>query len=74
MPTVHLNILRQDIRDVERALHKLKKTVEKSGNLKKLHELEGYERPGIKRNRKKAAGIMRRRREQAKLMLPPKLY
>lgn len=59
---------------VDVALRKLKKIVEKSGLLKELHEREFYERPGIKRNRKKAAAIMRWKREQKKHELPPKQY
>ena len=59
---------------VEVALRKLKKIVEKSGLLKELHKREFYERPGVKRNRKKAAAIMRWKREQAKNKLPPKQF
>jgi ribosomal protein S21 len=74
MPTVFLNSERQSIKDVEFALKKLKKKVEAGGILKTLHEKSQYERPGIKRNRKRAAAIMRWRREKAKEELPPKLY
>ncbi len=74
MPTVHLNPERQSLKDVEIALRKLKKLVEKCGTLKKLHEKEFHERAGVKRNRKRAAAIMRWRRETQKHQLPPKLY
>lgn len=74
MPKIDLNPERQSIKDIEVALRKLKKKVEAGGVLKKLHELEAYERPGIKRNRKRSAAIMRWKREQDKTKLPPKLY
>jgi ribosomal protein S21 len=74
MPTVYLNPERQSIKDVEIALRKLKKKVEACGVLKTLEEKRQYERPGVKRNRKKAAAIARWRREKAKEELPPKLY
>lgn len=64
----------QSANDIDNALRKLKKVVEKVGNLKKLHEKEFYERPGIKRNRKRAAAIMRWKREQAKNKMPEKMY
>lgn len=59
---------------VDVALRKLKKMVEKSGLMKELHEREAYERPGLRRNRKQAAAIMRWKRELRKNKLPPKLY
>lgn len=74
MPKVYLNPERQQLRDIESALRKLKKKVEAAGILKTLHEKQQYERPGMKRNRKKAAAIMRWKREQNKHKLPPKLY
>lgn len=74
MPKVFLNPERQGIKDIEHAIRKLKKQVEAGGILKTLHEKQQYERPGVKRNRKKAAGIMRWKREQNKHKLPPKLY
>lgn len=74
MPTVTLNPERQSLKDIDNALRKLKKKVEADGNLKKLHEKEAYERPGIKRNRKRAAAIMRWKRELQKSALPPKMY
>lgn len=74
MPKVFLNPERQHPKDIEIALRKLKKKVESGGVLKTLHEKSQYERPGVKRNRKRAAAIMRWRRELAKQELPPKLY
>ena len=74
MPKVFLNPERQSIKDVEVALRKLKKKVESCGVLKTLEERRQYERPGIKRNRKRAAAIARWRREKSKEELPPKQY
>ena len=74
MPKVFLNPERQSQRDVEIALRKLKKKVEACGVLKTLLDKQQYERPGVRRNKKKAAAIMRWRREMNKGKLPPKLY
>lgn len=74
MPTVFLNPERQSLKDIEIALRKLKKKEEACGILKKVEEKRQYERPGIKRNRKRAAAIARWRREKAKEELPPKLF
>jgi len=74
MPKVELTLERQSSKDIDNALRKLKKKVEAGGVLRKLHELEAYERPGVKRNRKKSAAIMRWKRDQQKNKLPPKLY
>ncbi len=74
MPKVFLNDERQTQRDLEIALRKLKKKVEAADTLKLLQERQHYERPGIKRNRKRAAAIMRWKREQAKHRLPPKMF
>lgn len=74
MPKVYIDPDHQEPRDIENALRKLKKVVEKCGVLKKLYEKEGYERPGLFRNRKKAASIRRHKREQEKNKIPPKLY
>lgn len=74
MPRVDLNPERQSTKDIELALRKLKKKVEAGGVLKKLHELEAYERPGVKRNRKRSAAIMRWKRDQDKNKLPQKMY
>lgn len=74
MPKVDLNPDRQSPKDIENAMRKLKKKVEAGGALKKLHEKEFYERPGVKRNRKRSAAIMRWKRDQQKHLLPPKMY
>lgn len=74
MPKVILHPDKQEPKDIDRALSKLKKLVEKNGILKTLLEKQQYERPGIKRNRKKAAAIMRWKRELSKQELPKKYY
>ena len=74
MPTVFLNPERQTPKDIDRAIRNLKKKVEAAGILKELHERQHYKRPGIKRNEKKKAAIARWRSEQAKAVLPPKMY
>lgn len=74
MPTVILNPERQSQKDIEFALRKLKKVVERGGVLKKLHEKQGYEKPTTKRARKHAAAIMRWRRELTKQKLPEKMF
>lgn len=74
MPKVELNPDRQSSRDVENAMRKLKKKVEAGGQLKKLHEKEFYERPGVKRNRKRSAAIMRWKRDKQKTAMVPKMY
>lgn len=74
MPRVDLSLERQSTKDIENALRKLKKKVEAGNVLKTLMEREGYERPGIKRNRKKAAAIMRWKRELQKSALPKKMF
>lgn len=74
MPIVYLKADRQEMRDIENALRKLRNAVEKGGVLKTLQEKAQYERPGLKRNRKKAAAIARWRRELRKQQLPKKMY
>ncbi|TFG97419.1 30S ribosomal protein S21 [Candidatus Thorarchaeota archaeon] len=74
MPKVFLNMERQGVKDIENAIRKLKKKVENGGVLKALHDKQQYERPGVKRNKKRAAAIMRTRRENAKFELPKKMY
>lgn len=74
MPTVYLNPEKQESKHIDNALRQLKRKVEDCGVLKKLQEKSFYERPGIKRNRKKAAAIMRWKRELAKQKLPEKMY
>ena len=50
------------------AMRKFKKAVEKAGILKELKKRELYEKPSIKRNRKKAEGIKRHQKARAKEM------
>jgi small subunit ribosomal protein S21 len=74
MPSVTLHPDRQTSRDIDNALQKLKKKVEACNILKDVHAHAQFERPGDKRKRKKAAAVMRWKRERSKDMLPPKLY
>jgi small subunit ribosomal protein S21 len=74
MPSVDLRDDRQEARDIDIALRKLKKTVERLGTLKKLQEKTAYEKPTTKRKRKAAAAVARHRRDQAKSKLPEKQY
>ncbi len=74
MPKVFLKPERQEPRDIENALRKLKKVVEKCGVLKEVLDRQAYERPGLRRNKKKAAAIMRWKRELARQQLPKKMY
>ena len=75
MPKVFLKEDRQyDAREVDIALRKLKKTVERLGTLKTVQEKTAYEKPTSKRKRKAAAAVSRHRREQAKNKLPDKQY
>lgn len=75
MPIVYIKPEKQDSPGaVEAALRKLKKSVEKLGILKTLHEKEFYERPGIKRNRKLNAAKRRWKREQQANQLETRKY
>jgi small subunit ribosomal protein S21 len=74
MPKVYLDPEKQEIKHIEIALRKLKKKVDDCGILKTLQEKAFYERPGIRKNRKKAAAIMRWKRDLAKQKLPEKMY
>jgi len=46
-------------------LRKFRKAVEKAGILKEIRKREFYEKPSIKRNRKKAEGIKRHQKKVA---------
>ena len=58
--------------NVEKALRKFKKKIEKSGILKELREREYYEKPTTKRKRQKAAAVSRERKLLQKQQLPKK--
>lgn len=74
MPKVILRDDRQETKDIDIALRKLKKKVEDCGVLKVLEQKAQYDRPGVLRNRKKAAAIMRWKRDVLKNQFPQKLY
>lgn len=53
------------------AMRKFRKAVERSGILQEVRRREFYEKPCQKRNRKKAEGIARWRKQEAASQLPP---
>ncbi|MGZ8924468.1 MAG: 30S ribosomal protein S21 [Nitrososphaeraceae archaeon] len=72
MPKVTLTPERQTPKDIDKALRNLKKIMEREGIIKKYFENEQYETPSAKRVRKKAAAVMRQKREQKNNSLPTK--
>ena len=74
MPTVFLHPDRQRPADIDNALRTLRKKEENCGILKKLRELEAYEKPTAKRKRKLAAAVSRHKRDQKKIELPKKMF
>ena len=74
MATVTLRDDRQEARDVDIALRKLKKAMERCGTLKDVQAKQAYEKPTTKRKRKKAAAKARHRREKQRNQLPERQY
>ena len=60
--------------NVEQAMRKFKKRTQDSGLLQELRDREAYEKPTIKRKRKKSAAINRWKKKLAGQQLPKKLY
>jgi small subunit ribosomal protein S21 len=60
--------------NVEQAIRRLKKKVASSGKLQEVRDREQFEKPTIKRKRKKAAAKNRWRKKLASEQLPRKLY
>ena len=53
---------------VERAMRTLKKKLQKEGLLKELKQKQYFEKPSVKKARKKAEGIKRYQRNERKKM------
>lgn len=60
--------------NVEQAIRKFKKRTQDSGLLQDLRDREAYEKPTIKRKRKKSAAINRWKKKLQSQQLPKKLY
>lgn len=60
--------------NVERAMQRFRKKIERSGLLKDLRAREAYEKPTTERKRKRAAAVNRLKREQKKQQLPEKQF
>lgn len=58
--------------NVEKALRKFKKKIERSGILKELREREYYEKPTLVRKREKASAIAREKKRLRLQQLPKK--
>ena len=58
-------------RNFERALRQFKRKVERAGTLQTVRDKQYFEKPCIKRNRKKAAGRARCLKRQRAQQLPP---
>ena len=54
--------------NVERAMRTLKKKLQKEGLLKELKQKQYFEKPSVKKARKKAEGIKRYQRNERKKM------
>lgn len=74
MAKVTLHPERQTLRDIDNALRKFKRAVERDGTLDDLREKSEYTKPSVTKKLKKAAAKARWRREQAKHKLPEKLF
>jgi len=74
MAKVYLPDRDQSARDVDVAIRKLKKIVDRDGLLKLLHERSHYEKPCEWRKRKKAAAVARWRKFLRSQNLPKKMF
>lgn len=61
-----LEVIVQDGDNLERALRKFKRKVQRSGLYSELRKRRFYEKPSAQRKRKKEAAIRRERRRQRK--------
>jgi small subunit ribosomal protein S21 len=61
-----LEVIVQDGENLERALRKFKRKVQRSGLYSELRKRRFYEKPSAQRKRKKEAAIRRERRRQRK--------
>lgn len=69
MARVKLQPEHQSPKDIDKALRKLKKTLENDGFFQELREREFYEAPSEERVRKKAAAVLRQKRKTQKSKL-----
>lgn len=70
----HMKVFLKEHENIERALQRFKKKIERSGLLKDLRAKESYEKPTTERKRKKAAAKSRWNRELKKQQLPEKQF
>jgi len=61
---ITLEVIVQDGENLERALRKFKRKVQRSGLYSELRKRRFYEKPSAQRKRKKEAAIRRERRRQ----------
>ena len=61
-----MEVIVQDGENLERALRKFKRKVQRSGLYSELRKRRFYEKPSAQRKRKKEAAIRRERRRQRK--------
>ena len=62
-----LQVFVRDGEDINRALRKLKKKIERAGILKEIRDRQYYQKPSEKRRIAKKAGIMRWKKRQREL-------
>jgi small subunit ribosomal protein S21 len=63
---IQLEVIVSDGENLERALRKFKRKVQRSGLYSELRKRRFYEKPSAQRKRKKEAAIRRERRRQRK--------
>ena len=64
-----LAVFVRDGEDINKALRKLKKKIERAGILKEIRDRQFYEKPSAKRRKAKKAGIARWKKRQRELEL-----
>jgi len=64
-----LSVYLRDGEDVNKALRKLKKKIERAGLMKELRDRQYYQKPSEKRRIAKKAGVMRWKKRQRELEL-----
>lgn len=65
-----MEVIVQDGENLERALRKFKRKVQRSGLYSELRKRRFYEKPSAQRKRKKEAAIRRERRRQRRVVNP----
>ena len=64
-----LQVFVRDGEDINKALRKLKKKIERAGIIKEIRDRQYYEKPSEKRRKAKKAGIARWKKRQRELEL-----